>query len=154
MWGAMGVGSVAGVFIASSMAGPHQQRALLTGGAVVMGVFMVAFALSEWYWVSLGLLLAVGTGASMLNVGVQTNLQMLVANEFRGRVMGVWSMMHTSVRPMGELQFAGVAAVVSAPFAVVVGGVAVLVFALGYSWRSKQLARLGDLREAARSREG
>ena len=33
MWGAMGVGSVAGVFIASSMAGPHQQRALLTGGA-------------------------------------------------------------------------------------------------------------------------
>ena len=154
MWGAMGVGSVAGVFIASSMTGPHQQRALLTGGAVTMGVFMAAFAFSEWYWVSLGLLLAVGTGASMLNVGVQTNLQMLVANEFRGRVMGVWSMMHTSVRPMGELQFAGVAAVVSAPFAVVVGGVAVLVFALGYSWRSKQLARLGDLREAARSREG
>ena len=84
-----------------------------------MGVFMAAFAFSEWYWVSLGLLFALGTGASMLNVGVQTNLQMLVANEFRGRVMGVWSMMHTSVRPMGELQFAGVAAVVSAPFAVV-----------------------------------
>ncbi len=154
MWGAMGVGSVAGVFIASSMAGPHQQRALLTGGAVAMGVFMAAFALSEWYWVSLGLLFAVGTGASMLNVGVQTNLQMLVANEFRGRVMGVWSMMHTSVRPMGELQFAGVAALVSAPFAVAAGGVAVLVFALGYSWRSKQLARLGDLRERAGSREG
>ena len=69
MWGAMGVGSVAGVFIASSMTGPHQQRALLTGGAVAMGVFMAAFALSEWYWVSLGLLFAVGTGASMLNVG-------------------------------------------------------------------------------------
>ena len=90
----------------------------------------------------------------MLNVGVQTNLQMLVANEFRGRVMGVWSMVHTSVRPMGELQFAGVAAVVSAPFAVVAGGIAVLVFALGYGWRSKQLARLGDLREGAGSREG
>ena len=37
-----------------------------------MGVFMAAFAFSEWYWVSLGLLFALGTGASMLNVGVQT----------------------------------------------------------------------------------
>ena len=150
MWG---VGSVVGVFIASSLTSPRQQRALLTGGAVTMGVFMVAFGLSEWYWVSLGLLLAYGTGASMLNVAVQTNLQMLVANEFRGRVMGIWSMVHTSVRPMGELQFAGVAAVVTAPFAAITGAVAVLAFALGYGWRSTQMSRLQDLRAGAIQRE-
>ena len=154
MWGAMGVGSVVGVFIASSLTSPHQQRALLTGGAVTMGVFMVAFGLSEWYWVSLGLLLAYGTGASMLNVAVQTNLQMLVANEFRGRVMGIWSMVHTSVRPMGELQFAGVAAVVTAPFAAIAGAVAVLAFVLGYGWRSTQMSRLQDLRAGAQVEEG
>ena len=146
MWGAMGIGSVAGVFIASSLTSPNQQRTLLASGAVTMGVFMVAFGLSELYWVSLALLFGYGAGASMLNVAVQTNLQMLVANEFRGRVMGVWSMVHTSVRPMGELQFAGVAAVLSAPLAAVAGAAMVLAFALGYCWRSPQMARLQDLR--------
>lgn len=153
MWGATGVGSVTGVFIASSMTAPNQQRTLFTGGAVVMGVFMVAFALSEWYWVSLGLLFAYGTGSSMVNVAVQTNLQMLVANEFRGRVMGIWSMVHTSVRPMGELQFAGVAALASAPVAAVVGGVGVLAYTLGYVWRSRQMRRLRDLRAGSRAVE-
>ncbi|MDE2836442.1 MAG: MFS transporter [Chloroflexota bacterium] len=153
MWGAMGVGSVAGVFIASSLTSPNQQRTLLVGGAVTMGVFMVAFGLSQWYEVSLVLLFAYGMGASMLNVGVQTNLQMLVANEFRGRVMGIWSMVHTSVRPMGELQFAGVAAVATAPIAATAGAVAVLAFALGYGWRSTQMIRLQDLRAGAQARE-
>ena len=153
MWGATGIGSVTGVFIASSLTAPNQQRALFTSGAVTMGVFSIVFALSEWYWVSLGLLFAYGTGASMVNVAVQTNLQMLVANEFRGRVMGIWSMVHTSVRPMGELQFAGVAALASAPVAAIVGGVAVLVYTLGYFWRSGQARRLQDLRAGAQTRE-
>lgn len=100
-----------------------------------------------------GLLFAYGTGASMVNVAVQTNLQMLVANEFRGRVMGIWSMVHTSVRPVGELQFAGVAALASAPVAAIVGGVAVLAYTLGYLWRSKQARRLQDLRAGSQARE-
>ena len=153
MWGATGIGSVTGVFIASSLTAPNQQRALFVSGAVTMGVFSIAFALSEWYWVSLGLLFAYGTGASMVNVAVQTNLQMLVANEFRGRVMGIWSMVHTSVRPVGELQFAGVAALASAPVAAIVGGVAVLVYTLGYLSRSRQIRRLEDLRAGTQARE-
>jgi len=153
MWGATGIGSVAGVFIASSLTLPNQQRALFTSGAVTMGVFSIVFALSEWYWASLGLLFAYGTGASMVNVAVQTNLQMLVANEFRGRVMGIWSMVHTSVRPLGELQFAGVAALASAPVAAIAGGVAVLAYTLGYLWRSKQATRLQDLRAGSQARE-
>ena len=153
MWGATGIGSVTGVFIASSLTAPNQQRGLFTSGAVTMGVFSIAFALSEWYWVSLGLLFAYGTGASMVNVAVQTNLQMLVANEFRGRVMGIWSMVHTSVRPVGELQFAGVAALASAPIAAIVGGVAVLAYTLGYLSRSGQVRRLRDLRAGAQTKE-
>ena len=149
MWAATGVGSVTGVFIASGMTSPRQQRTLLTGGPAAMGAFMLGFALSQQYWLSLGLLFAVGAGASTLNVAVQTNLQMLVANEFRGRVMGVWSMVHTSVRPLGELQFGGVAWLLSAPLSVMIGASALLAFALGYGWRSKQMRRLRDLRETA-----
>lgn len=149
MWGAMGVGSVAGVFAASSLTLPLQQRRLLVGGSLVLGVFMIAFALSTEYWLSLALLFALGTGGSAFNVAIQTNLQMLVDNQLRGRVMGIWSMVHTSVRPVGELQFGAVAALVSAPFAFLVSGVLVLAFAIGVAAPNRQMRTLKDLRQSA-----
>ena len=42
--------------------------------------------------------------------------------------MALWAMTHSSVRPVGEMQFALVAALTTAPFALVAGGVAVLAF--------------------------
>ncbi len=151
MWGAMGIGSVTGVIIASSFTRPFQQRALLVGGTAVMGTFMLAFALSTSYWLSLALLFIIGTGASVYNVAVQTNLQMLVANELRGRVMGIWSMVHTSIRPMGEVQFSAIAALLSAPIAFLVNGALIVAFALAFAAPHRQMRRLRDLREGALS---
>ncbi|MCY4583800.1 MAG: hypothetical protein OXE50_13545 [Chloroflexi bacterium] len=51
---------------------------------------------------------------------------------------------------MGELQFAGIAALVSAPVAAIVGGIAVLAYTLGYLSRSGQVRRLQDLRAGSR----
>ncbi len=149
MWGAMGVGSVAGVFVASSFSLPAQQRPLLVSGSLALGLFMIAFALSTWYWMSLLLLFVIGLGASAFNVAIQINLQMLVANELRGRVMGIWSMVHTSVRPAGEMQFGAVAALLSAPLALMVSGALIIAFSLAYVAPSGQMRRLRDLREAA-----
>ncbi len=149
MWGAMGVGSVTGVFLASSATRPAQQRPILVGGTVAMGVFMVAFAASTSYWLSLALLFSIGTGASVYNVAVQTNLQMLVANELRGRVMGIWSMVHTSVRPSGEMQFSALAALLSAPLAFAVSGTIIVVFALAYALPHRQMRLLRGLREGS-----
>ena len=95
-----------------------------------------------------------GTGASVYNVAVQTNLQMLVANELRGRVMGIWSMVHTSVRPSGEMQFSALAALLTAPFAFIINGVLIIAFALAFMAPNRQMRRLRDLREeAAQARE-
>ena len=153
MWGAMGIGSFAGVFVASGFTLPSHQRKLLTGGSIGLGLFMIAFAFSSNYWLSLGLLFVVGLGASVFNVGIQTNLQMLVADKYRGRVMGVWGMVHSSVRPMGELQFGGVAAAISAPFAFILSGALVVACALLIAARSRQMRQLSDLRTAATARE-
>ena len=154
MWGAMGVGSVTGVLVASSFTRPSQQRALLVGGTAVMGVFMIVFALSTSYAFSLVLLFVLGTGASVYNVAVQTNLQMLVANQLRGRVMGIWSMVHTSIRPTGEMQFSALAALLTAPIAFMLNGALIIAFALAFMVPHRQMRRLRDLREeAAQARE-
>jgi MFS family permease len=148
MWGAQGIGSMAGVIISSYYARPGQQRRTLILAPILLGGAMVALAVTPIYWVSLFIFFLVGTGASAGNVAVQQNLQMLVPAELRGRVMGVWSIVHTSIRPMGELQFTGIA-VFSAPLALIVSGAMLIAASVFYIAPSKQSHNLKDLRQAA-----
>lgn len=148
MWAAQGVGSMVGVIISSHYARPGQQRRTLVVAPILLGGAMIALAVTPIYWVSLFIFFLVGTGASAGNVAVQQNLQMLVPTELRGRVMGVWSIVHTSIRPMGELQFSAIA-VFSAPAALVVSGVMLIAASVLYIAPSKQSHRLKDLRQAA-----
>jgi hypothetical protein len=130
MYGAMGVGSLCGVIFASQRSAPEQRGKMLVGGSLVLGASMAGFALSSVYWVSLATLFGVGVGASMFMVSIQQRLQMLVSNEFRGRVMGIWALVHSSVRPLGEMQFSSTAAFVGAPLSLALGGSIVIVGAI------------------------
>lgn len=149
MWGAMGIGSLAGVIVASNLSTPRHQRRLLVGGPLLLGASMIGFALTPVYWLSLVILFVLGAGASAFNVGVQQNLQMLVTNELRGRVMGVWSIVHSSVRAVGEMQFSGVAAVATAPFSLILSGAMVIAAAAFFGVYGRPTRRLIDIREAA-----
>ena len=149
MFAAQGVGSLVGVIIASRYSMPEYQRRLLIFNPLLMGAAMVALGLMPVYAASLFILFAFGTGASAANVAIQQNLQMLVPNDFRGRVMGIWSIVHTSLRPAGEMQFTGVAALFSAPVSLIVSGVMVIAGALFYTVPSKYAHQLKDLRQAA-----
>jgi DHA3 family macrolide efflux protein-like MFS transporter len=126
MYGAMGTGSLVGVIAASRPSAPGLQNRMLVGGPLLLGGAMLGFALIPIYWLSLATLFLVGVGSSMFMVNIQQTLQMLVTNEFRGRVMGVWSLVHSSMRPLGELQFSSIAALATAPFSLIVGGVMVI----------------------------
>lgn len=148
MWAAQGAGSMAGVVLASHYASPWHQRRTLVLSPILLGGSMIALAITPIYWASLLIFFLVGTGASAGNVAVQQNLQMLVPSELRGRVMGVWSIVHTSIRPMGEMQFSAIA-VFSAPAALIVGGFMLIVATVLYIAPSKQSHRLKDLRQAA-----
>ncbi len=148
MWAAQGIGSMAGVILSSHYARPEQQRRSLIFAPILLGGSMIALALVPVYWVSLVIFFLVGTGASAGNVAVQQNLQMLVPTELRGRVMGVWSIVHTSIRPMGEMQFSAIA-VLSAPAALIVSGIMLIAASVFYVAPSNQSHRLKDLRQAA-----
>ncbi len=147
MWAALGAGSLLGVVVASNLAEARHQRFILSGGQLLLGVAMIGFAVTPIYWLSLTLLFLLGLGSSAFNVGIQQNLQLLVPNQFRGRVMGVWSIVHSSIRPMGEMQFSGLAALVSAPFAVIVGGVMIVASAFFFTAYGKPMRALTTQRE-------
>jgi MFS family permease len=149
MWSAMGLGSLIGVIAASNLSDPRYQRLVIGGGQLLLGIGMVGFAVSPFYGLSLGLLFLLGAGSSAFNVSIQQNLQLLVPNQFRGRVLGVWSIVHSSIRPLGEMQFSGIAALASAPISLVLSGVMIVASAAFFTVYRCPMQRLMELRESA-----
>ena len=119
------------------------------------GASLVAFSLSSEYVgsfpLALGLIFAVGTFSSMYMISVTTSLQLMVPNHLRGRVMGFWNMTW-NIMPLGAM-FAGVLAqVVTVPWAVAVGGFAVMAFALGPALLRGEVRSLGRTVDEAAAR--
>jgi len=97
--------------------------------AALFGIVIAGFALSRSVPLSLALLFVGGYVSSVyLNIGL-TALQMLVPDELRGRVMGVWSMTYF-LSAIGGLPAGLIAARWGAPAAVAFGALSVTAFAL------------------------
>jgi MFS family permease len=142
--GMAGAGALAGTFIVAAMSGIRRKGVVMIGGAVVFGVTLVLFGYSSWFWISVVLVALGGLSSSIYMVLAQTTLQMLVPDQFRGRIMGIWGITY-NLMPMGGFQAGMVASLVDARFAVALGGVAVIVFALLGAARSTQVRGLGVL---------
>ncbi len=123
-------------------------------GSLVLGSSTILFGLSQWYLVTLAVLCISGFGGSIFSVAAQSCLQLMVPDEFRGRVMALWGMTHSSVRPVGEMQFVVVAALTTTSLALVVGGLAVIAFILLVALPNRNLRGLNITKAHAARTEG
>ena len=97
------VGALAAAAYLSLQPGYGRQLRLQTAAPLAVGIALALFAWSRTLPVS-GLLLAVLGGAAMLGVNA-TNamLQQSVPDEWRGRVIGIYSMSFAGTAPLGGL---------------------------------------------------
>lgn len=84
-----GVGSLAGSLLVASLPNRRRARVLLYGG-FIMGVGLLGFALSTWYWLSVALLTVVGLGQAARMSLSNVLIQSYVDDAFRGRVMSIY----------------------------------------------------------------
>jgi MFS family permease len=129
MGSVLGAGSLIGATVASNLAHVQRRGLLLIGGFVSAASLIVVFAGAPVFAFALGLLFVIGMTQALFNVTSQSTLQYLVPNDYRGRVMGIWGMTHTTVMPLGQLVIGVVAGIFSAPIAVALGGAAMLAYA-------------------------
>lgn len=130
MYSTLGAGSLIGAMASSNLSGVKRRGRLIIGGFIVQASVLGFVAIAPSFAFALGVLVLVGISQAIFNVTSQSTLQYLVANEYRGRVMGIWGMTHTTVAPLGQLQMGSVAAAFSAPGAVIFGAAAMIAFAL------------------------
>jgi MFS family permease len=127
--GAFGAGAVTvAVVVAGRVAGSRQRMALTLS---LLGLGIVAFALSPWLPLGFVFLFVAGMGYLASNTSATTRLQLGVNEAQRGRIMALWGVAFLGLRPLASLADGAIAA----SFGVRVAGVVLALPALaGAAW--------------------
>ena len=144
LMGAVGVGALVS---AISLAARKSVRGLIRMIAIAAAVFgagLIGFGLSHTFWLSMLMAFVAGAGMMQGMAASNTIIQTLVAEDIRGRVMSYYTMAFVGMAPFGSLLAGGMASAMSAPIAVIINGVAVM---LGAVWFA---SRLPAVREVVR----
>jgi MFS family permease len=124
LMGAVGVGAMFG---ALALAVRQQLRGLgniVAYSATGLGISLVLFSASRWYWLSFAILIISGFTMMMQFTATNTLIQAMVPDQLRGRVMSIYSMMFLGMSPLGSLLAGALADRIGAPVTVAIGGLA------------------------------
>jgi MFS family permease len=144
LMGATGVGALIGALMLAAKSGIRGLGRWVAVSAAAFGVTLILFSWSHSLWLSTLMLVPVGMTMMVEMAASNTLIQAMVADELRGRVMAVYSMMFMGMAPLGALFAGALADRLGAPLTVSVGAVACLAGAAVF-WK-----RLPALRVEAR----
>ena len=139
-----GVGALIGALTLAARRSLRGLSSWVVYAALGFGIALVLFALSRSLWLSALLLIPVGFAMMVQMASSNTLLQMMVPNEFRGRVMSLYSMMFMGMAPLGAVISGSLAHRIGAPHTVALGGLVCILAAVAFR------SRLPEIRGAAR----
>lgn len=148
---AAGIGALFGAVYLSTRNTVLGLGKLIAFAPTVMGVSLIAFALSHYLPFSLLAMFFVGLAFIMQFVSSNTILQTIVDNDKRGRVMSIYTMAFFGVLPFGNLFAGALAERIGAPNTLVIAGVFCI---LGSAIFVRQLPALRILIEPIYTRLG
>ncbi|MDE2836778.1 MAG: MFS transporter [Chloroflexota bacterium] len=133
-----GVGGIVALLTVSKMVRRLGPGKVILGGIIVLNSALIAFALSPSFELALAFMTLVGFAGHVYLTGGEVLLQMLVPDELRGRVMGLYQSLW-SIMPLGAALLNSIAEFAGAPLALAGGSATVLLFALVIGLPNKAL---------------
>lgn len=98
----VGFGSIPGGLVVASMTASRRKGQAMALAAQLYMAMVAAFALSDWFPLSFGILVVAGLGWSMMVSLNQTLLQLHLEDAYRGRVLALYTMAG-GLTPFGSL---------------------------------------------------
>lgn len=141
LFSASGIGAVAGATFVGAASNHRNRGRLLVSALFIFGVLLILVSFSRSFALSCVLLFGAGGMASAFDSLMATSLQMLVTDQFRGRVMGLY-VLTWGMSPMGGLQSGTVASFLGVPAAIGIGGAVAAIGALALFRLAPQLVRM------------
>ena len=128
-----GIGAVLCSLFIASLSRFIVRGKILTTGLISLPIFMILFSLNSSFIISS--LILIGVGAAIIAINNLSNgiIQTLVSEEFRGRVMGVYSFSFFGFMPIGALWIGMLAEHFGSPTAILINSLILFIF-VGVVW--------------------
>jgi len=141
MTSATGIGSLIGLSTFSFVHGKLSPGGVIIFGLTLFSFSLIAVAVSEWFWLSTGLLVLTGIAHIYFQTSSNIIIQSLVQDEYRGRVMSLYGILWSLMLLSGTLlNFA--AEFVGPRIALATGATIVLIYAWGFLIRSRSFSHI------------
>lgn len=118
---ALGIGALLGALVLAGTSGKEPSRKNLFFAAGGFCIFQILFAVCHYYILALVLLILTGWTMITFTTSVNTTLQLNSSDNFRGRVMSVYTLVFGGVIPIGSLISGTIAHFLGAPIALIIG---------------------------------
>ncbi len=119
---AFGVGAVVGTLTLARRAATADLAKVAMWNAVLMGASLVVMGWAPNFYAGMVVMLACGFGVFRQNAASNTYIQQTVLEEYRGRVLSLYSMMAVGMLPIGSLTAGLLAHNLGARLTVAIGG--------------------------------
>jgi MFS family permease len=134
LMGAMGIGAVAGTLVLARQTRVSGLPAVMTYSGMLVGAAYLVFAYSPWFYLSLAIMPLIGYSVMRQMASANTTIQTCIRDEYRGRVMALYSMTVVGLGPFGSLAAGALAGKLGARATVAAGGVLAIAAATAYGW--------------------
>lgn len=139
---ASGLGALAGALVTASLGGAARRGVLLLSVTLALGITLVGFSESSSFGLSLCLAAALGATSTLMMSLTNSLLQGIVADEMRGRVLSVYTLIAGGLMPLGSMLLGSAGAAIGVQLAVLLGGLGTVATALLVGWRVADVRRL------------
>jgi MFS family permease len=130
----MGVGAVIGTVGLARRTHVAGLPAVISYSALLLGAANLAFAVSPNYYVSLAATVLMGYGLMRQLAAANTTIQTLIPDEYRGRIMSIYSMCVVGMGPFGSLGAGAIAGRFGARVTMALGGLLSLASGAAFGW--------------------
>jgi MFS family permease len=120
--GFVGLGAAAAAPFVTWLNRRFRESEIIKISALLAGLFLIAFSLSRFFWLSLLLSTGLGITFLMLSAAVNTVLQARVERNMRGRIMSLYILVFQGLMPVGGIAMGLLADHYSAPSVLLLGG--------------------------------
>jgi MFS family permease len=130
----MGVGAVIGTVGLARRTHVGGLPVVISYSALLLGAANLAFAVSPSYYLSLAATLLMGYGLMRQLAAANTTIQTMIPDEYRGRIMSLYSMCVVGMGPFGSLGAGALAGHFGARATMAVGGLLSLASGAAFGW--------------------
>jgi MFS family permease len=130
LYAATGAGSVLATYLVGAYSKKISPVVFIASGNVLFSVSLIFFAMTSNFFLALPLLFFIGMGLLCQASTMNTLIQSVVKNEFRGRVMSLYVLMFLGFAPFGNFEVGMLSERFSIPTTLIANACIVLVFGL------------------------